>query len=39
MNRSAGTLGIVSKEGQRIFREGRAAFDPNYCRNAETVEA
>lgn len=31
MNRSASNLGITTKEGQRIFREGRAAFDSNFC--------
>lgn len=30
MNRSAGSFGVKTEMGKRIFREGRAAFDPNY---------
>ena len=30
MNRSAGSFGVKTAEGKRIFREGRAAFDPNF---------
>lgn len=31
LNRSAANMGIKSEAGLRIFREGRRAFDPNYC--------
>lgn len=30
LNRSAGLLGLESKEAKRVFREGRSAFDPTY---------
>lgn len=30
MDRSANSLGLRSEAAKRIFREGRAAFDPNY---------
>ena len=31
-----GRMGITTKAGRRIFREGRSAFDPNY--NSATPE-
>lgn len=31
LNRSASHLHIQTEAGKRIFREGRAGFDPNYC--------
>lgn len=30
LNRSAGLLGLESKQAKKVFREGRAAFDPTY---------
>lgn len=30
LNETATRMGIQTKEGRRIFREGRAAFDPSY---------
>ena len=36
LNESAGRMGITTKAGRRIFREGRSAFDPNY--NSATPE-
>lgn len=37
MNRSASNLGITTKEGQRIFREGRGAFDANFCNTPQST--
>lgn len=31
LNRSARQFNIRSEEAQRVFREGRRAFDPTYC--------
>ena len=31
MDRTARQMGVRTEEGRRIFREGRAAFDPSYC--------
>jgi len=39
MDRSARAMGVKTKEGLRIFREGRQAFDPTFCSTAEKVGA
>lgn len=38
LNRSASNMGIKSEAGLKIFREGRRAFDPNYCAKPAQVE-
>lgn len=37
LNRSAGLMGLESETAKRVFREGRAAFDPTYNSRKKAV--